>query len=836
MLRVLPMAKKWDSDATPSEKLLLLFVLLLFNNRPFSLSELSSTWLNASKATVLRLLGQLESAKIGVLKREKRGRESYYSLDHDRPPDFSLNREAIDQLSLCRDFILYLLPKKMQHDTAMTIGRLAALAGNGGLHEAGSVGGSLTKGRIDYSPFQEIFSTLENAVKNELVCNVAYLASRNSEPREYLFAPKRLTAYREDDDNLEASGYARALCEFIRHADTPVTIGIQGGWGSGKTSLITVLQEDLNDDPGHPALCVFVNAWEHSLFHSSDSKAEVALSLLNGLSNGVKKSVSEAKWLDGTALQIVGTQNEKVENAIHGLKLCLMFAGKVAAQMVSNVVGGGDISNVKLENGEKEKKDSPIPQLADYVHDLRSGLTDMVGKITCNKRPVKAVFFIDDLDRVPPPTAVEILDITKNIFDIPNCVFVLAIDYDVIVKGLEEKFGEKTEKNEREFRQYFDKIIQIPFTMPVGAYSKNLANMLVPALRRLGNEVNDADNDLMEKLAEDARLATGGIPRSIKRIINTLSLLQHIANAKSKKAGERQRAGLPKDIEARFIIVALHINFPEICRRLMEKPDFPKWDIQTLSLPWKLDYKGCKDELDMLAKDNLFDDPWEKVVYCLCAQSPWLKSQARNVSALMNHLLSALDDGAENPKEITEDGLGTLKEILEGIRVVSIDSETAGVAQEFDNSSVKTDQVTCFCQALQNELSRALPAGVMEAYESGYAKRGEGGKREFWIDTDGDDGSISYFYIIWEKNEKTLYFGFYATRHGVTQKKAKETVEKLCGENYYDFDGGDVDVFIYEEGFTFDDFQSKSPQSFVPRIKELYELTDKVQKALAKLK
>lgn len=77
------MAKKWDSDATPSEKLLLLFVLLLFNNRPFSLSELSSTWLNASKATVLRLLGQLESAKIGVLKREKRGRESYYSLDHD---------------------------------------------------------------------------------------------------------------------------------------------------------------------------------------------------------------------------------------------------------------------------------------------------------------------------------------------------------------------------------------------------------------------------------------------------------------------------------------------------------------------------------------------------------------------------------------------------------------------------------------------------------------------------------------------------------------------------------------------------------------------------------
>lgn len=44
------------------------------------------------------------------------------------------------------------------------------------------------------------------------------------------------------EDNLDASEYADALAKFIANADTPVTIGIQGGWGSGKTSLITVLQ------------------------------------------------------------------------------------------------------------------------------------------------------------------------------------------------------------------------------------------------------------------------------------------------------------------------------------------------------------------------------------------------------------------------------------------------------------------------------------------------------------------------------------------------------------------------------------------------------------------
>lgn len=55
-------------------------------------------------------------------------------------------------------------------------------------------------------------------------------------------------------------------------------------------------------------------------------------------------------------------------------------------------------------------------------------------------------------------------------FDVRHCVFVLAIDYDVVVKGLEKKFGQKTEGNDREFRSFFDKLIQVPFSMPLSAY------------------------------------------------------------------------------------------------------------------------------------------------------------------------------------------------------------------------------------------------------------------------------------------------------------------------------------------------------------------------------
>ena len=83
----------------------------------------------------------------------------------------------------------------------------------------------------------------------------------------------------------------------------------------------------------------------------------------------------------------------------------------------------------------------------------------------------RILIYVDDLDRIEPRNAVSILKLLKNIFNVPNCVFVLAIDYQVIVKGLEGKFGKQTIENEWEFRAFFDKIIQLPFMMPMGQYN-----------------------------------------------------------------------------------------------------------------------------------------------------------------------------------------------------------------------------------------------------------------------------------------------------------------------------------------------------------------------------
>lgn len=102
----------------------------------------------------------------------------------------------------------------------------------------------------------------------------------------------------------------------------------------------------------------------------------------------------------------------------------------------------------------------------------------------------------------------------------------MAIDYDVVVKGLESKFGKKTEENEREFRSFFDKIIQVPFSMPTGTY--DMGNLLSEKLSSLSIGIPEELNDSYTNVV---KYTIGFNPRSLKRYINSFSLLRNLRNS-----------------------------------------------------------------------------------------------------------------------------------------------------------------------------------------------------------------------------------------------------------------------------------------------------------------
>ena len=301
-----------------------------------------------------------------------------------------------------------------------------------------------------------------------------------------------------DSDSLNIKPHADALTNFIERCDTPITIGIQGEWGSGKTSLLNLIENNLNgDNPKHEDnkgkfLQIWVNAWEHSLLSKPE---ETLLKIVNQIINDM---VSELDKGDSAKEQIKSKFSVLAKGALRVATTAV--AGDEARKVVSELIG--DNSNVISE------LKSQLDSIAKTINNTEKGRVARYEKI---------VIYVDDLDRIDPPDAVAILELLKNIFNVKHCIFVLAIDYQVVIKGLKDKFGERTDENEWEFRAFFDKIIQLPFMMPVSQY--DIGNYVEQLLEQIGFLVKDQeifdkmDTPIDEMIKQIVKLSIGGNPR-----------------------------------------------------------------------------------------------------------------------------------------------------------------------------------------------------------------------------------------------------------------------------------------------------------------------------------
>lgn len=195
-------AKK--SLASPSEKLIALYSLLLFTRFPLSLTHISEQ-LQCSKQSVLRLIERIETSGYGRVIREKKGRETAYILAKPRNlPKISINAEGLHQLALCRNFLMHMLPQQMKLNIDAVIQETSAYLSDEPVSEDFlNVGDVYTKGSIDHTPFQPILDTIIEAIRKHKVCNIVYSPTSKNEDKSYCLAPHRITAYH---DNLYVIG------------------------------------------------------------------------------------------------------------------------------------------------------------------------------------------------------------------------------------------------------------------------------------------------------------------------------------------------------------------------------------------------------------------------------------------------------------------------------------------------------------------------------------------------------------------------------------------------------------------------------------------------------
>ena len=427
-------------------------------------------------------------------------------------------------------------------------------------------------------------------------------------------------------DLLKIEKYSNGLIHFIESSATPITIGVQGEWGSGKTSLLNTIRQELCNTPSSKHFAVWLNTWEYSLLSTPD---ETLIKIIIGL-------------IDQIATLTKKDSDETVKKL-----------GNFARAMLKQAKGAGGLTGMAAGMAD-DLIDTNSSESENTIRELRDTLQDVIDqaiKSDDNKRAF--IFFIDDLDRLDPAVAVSILELIKNLFDLNKCIFVLAIDYNVVVKGLQSKFGVITAQNEWEFRAFFDKIIQLPFSMPISSY--DITNYLKELLIQVNyfNKTDLENTSTVNKVAEIVNLSVGANPRALKRLANSVALIEIIRD--NQKISPEERV-----IE--FALICMQIAYPLIYSLIQREPDFTAWDDQLVYSVLK-DQKINISDLDTLKEVEEFDESWEQNLWKIAQVNSFLKERVFKLSKLLNFIKDNLPNIANEEMDDTIDRLLSMSSV-----------------------------------------------------------------------------------------------------------------------------------------------------------------------------
>lgn len=330
------------------------------------------------------------------------------------------------------------------------------------------------------------------------------------------------------EDIFQVGQYISGLTEFILECNTPMTIAIQGDWGSGKTSMMNMIREKLGDS----IETSWFNTWQYSQFNMGDN---LAISFLTRLISDLEIQHSE--------------KNVKLKKA---LKVMSRLVKTASVVVVDSVIGGKAADAV--ENGVSESEDADLPAI---INEMKTHFENAVDEKLKQSGKDRLVIFIDDLDRLNPGKAVELLEVLKLFLDCKKCVFVLAIDYAVVSQGVKQKYGDLL--GEGKGKSFFDKIIQVPFKMPVAQY--NVHNYVKASLESLGIVSSDDEIEAYVKLIQKS---VGCNPRAMKRLFNAFLLLNKISVGTIENVYQKKIL---------FAILCLQLSFESVYNYIVQNPD-----------------------------------------------------------------------------------------------------------------------------------------------------------------------------------------------------------------------------------------------------------------------
>lgn len=373
-------------------------------------------------------------------------------------------------------------------------------------------------------------------------------------------------------DLLYYESIARTITRLLNEmSDEPLTVGVHGDWGAGKSSVLMMVEEAFAKNDR--VLCVRFNGWLFQGFE--DAKAVLIETIIKELLQGrsaSKKIIDQAKkvlrrvdWMKA-ARKAGGLAFSVATGIPHPDTLEDLYeatSGLIGKSKDS--IAAADLKTV-AEQADQCLKEAELETAPEQMHAFREEFEELLHRADIDR----LIVLVDDLDRCLPNTAIETLEAIRLFLFVPKAAFVIAADEGMIEYAVRQHFPDLPVASgpATYARNYLEKLIQVPFRLPSLGYAETRIYItlllvlnecgeasdefrkLLPFARQvmqrpwigpgidrkgvaeaLGSVPDSVEHalDLAYRIAPILTDGARGNPRQVKRFINTMSLRLAIA-------------------------------------------------------------------------------------------------------------------------------------------------------------------------------------------------------------------------------------------------------------------------------------------------------------------
>lgn len=347
-----------------------------------------------------------------------------------------------------------------------------------------------------------------------------------------------------EQDHIGRAPFAERLSDILKSAagPEPLVIGLYGPWGSGKTSVINLVENALSRKDGNDKTGVSVVRFEPWNYLTAE---QLLAQFLKEVGDALDKDAHGRRKLCG---KLRGKRPE-VLNAFAAYSEALLMTAGAAASLAGVPLAG-----------------VAVPAFGNPLTSWLKKSADRAGSVSAKKQRLeeellkfdgRVVVIIDDIDRLPNDQVRMVFQLVASLAKLPKINYLLSFDEEVVTRAL-------SEVQKCDGAEYLEKVVQVPVRLP-SVSSGDLERMLLKDINAIFEMFAYRQDDLDDKRWNGIRLTF------LNNRFSTIREIRRFTNALKAKLSILPRFCCFEDVVA---LTVLELKTPKLVDWVRAHKDF----------------------------------------------------------------------------------------------------------------------------------------------------------------------------------------------------------------------------------------------------------------------